>query len=156
MILDIINPSDACMMITDDREAAAIAVVLIGNGQYGLEQLDAKDGEEPFKVPMFLFGGHDEWWTRTFGHNFETGAKLYADEKAGLLIDALRSVVYGKPADLDAYNDAMELITQPDRQEEFKRRWNDRRRGSLNNIGKVAHGLATAMAKDQKKEEAPS
>jgi hypothetical protein len=120
MILDIINPSDACTMVTDDREAGAIACVLLGNGQYGLKQLDAVAGDIPFEVPLFLLGGHDEWWTRTFGHNFEAGALTYRDKKSGALIDALKSVTYqGTP-------------------------------GSLNDIAGRAHGLAKALAADAK------
>jgi hypothetical protein len=158
MILDIINPSDACHMVTDDREAAAIACILIGNGQYGLEQVDAKAGETPFKMPLFLLGGHDQWWTKTFGHSFEEGATAYRDDtrKNLALINALLSVVYGKRADLESYYDAMELITQTDGRAEFKRRWNDRRRGSMNNIGGRALALAEAMGSDIKKAQEPT
>lgn len=156
MILDIINISDAILMVTDDREAAAIACVLVGNGQLGLHEtgVDTESGSIPFDMPLFLFGGHDAWWTKTFGHDFETGAKVYRDEKCHLLIAALDSVVYGTPADLVSYNDAMELITQLSGQQEFKRRWNDHRRGSINDIGGRCRGLALALAKDLKKEPA--
>jgi hypothetical protein len=118
MILDIINPSDACHMQTDDPEAAAVAVCLLGNGQYGLEELNPGPGSTPFKMPMFLLGGHDAWWTRTFGHDFEAGAKVYRDERCQALIDALNSVTYeGVP-------------------------------GSMNDIGGRARGLAKALASD--------
>jgi hypothetical protein len=151
MIFDIINPSDACLMISDDFEAAAVAICLLGEGKYGLEQLDAKPLDKPLEVPMFLFGGHEEWFKTTFGHDFETSAKIYRDQKTDALASALDSVVYGKLSDLKAYDDAMELITQVDGRNEFKRRWNDRKRGSMNNIGKRAYALAKALRGDDKK-----
>lgn len=155
MIFDIINPSDACLMISDDFEAAAIAICLLGEGQYGLEQEDAAQGEKPFNVPVFLFGGHDEWFKTTFGHDFEEACRIYRDDKPHKLIKALESVVYGKIGDIRAYDDAMELITQDDGKNEFQRRWNDRKRGSMNNIGKRAQGLAKALRVDQEKPASP-
>jgi hypothetical protein len=151
MIFDLINPSDACLMISDDFEAAAVAICLLGEGKYSLEQLDANPLATPLEVPMFLFGGHEEWFKKTFGHDFETSAKIYRDDKLKALTDALDSVVYGKLGDLKAYDDAMELITQVEGRNEFKRRWNDRKRGSMNNIGKRAHALAQALRGDDKK-----
>lgn len=58
---EIINPSDELFFDAPSLEIAAAVVVLLGQGQYGGEPVDG--GE---RVPIFLFGGHDDWYRKHF------------------------------------------------------------------------------------------
>ena len=68
MLFEIINPSDAYTMEASDLETAAVAVVVLGHGMYGLRGLGDADGKD---VPVFILGGHDEWFATQFGRLFE-------------------------------------------------------------------------------------
>lgn len=63
---ELINQSDAYKFTAPSLEVAAQAVTLIGEGAYGGKSLDG--GED---VPIFLFGGHDAWFTAHFGKTAE-------------------------------------------------------------------------------------
>jgi len=55
----LINPSDAIYFEVDgeiDEIAAAVAILFLGQGRYGL------DGPDGCVVPIWLFGGHEEWF----------------------------------------------------------------------------------------------
>lgn len=84
MLCEIINPSDEVFMEHDDTKALFMAVVLLGRGQYGLKEVDGD-----FEVPLFLFGGIEEYCKEKFGINFT----LVSNAVKGVdLIAALRSV----------------------------------------------------------------
>lgn len=89
MKFEIINPSDKCFMIAEDLMVAAIAVSLLSEGKYALEGVD-NDKE----VPLFLFGGHDEWFKNQFDLSFEEAMLVVVSEKKPQLISALESIEY--------------------------------------------------------------
>lgn len=69
MEYEIINPSDPYKMTAPSIDLAAVAVCLLGEGQYM-----AKPRGEGDEVPMFLFGGVDKWFVEKFGMDFATTA----------------------------------------------------------------------------------
>jgi hypothetical protein len=68
---EIINPSDKCYL-TGAGEPLAGAGLFLGRGKYALR---GKNGEEG--LPLFLFGGIEDWWKATFGRSFDS----YMDTK---------------------------------------------------------------------------
>jgi hypothetical protein len=84
MKCEIINPSDKVFIEHRDKKTLFKAVLLLGRGQYG-----AKDIDGDFKIPVFLFGGVEEYCQETFGLNFEL---IMAGVKVTDLVDAFRSV----------------------------------------------------------------
>ena len=62
MVYEIVNPSDPYTLEADDLSLAAIACILLGEGQYSLR---TQDGETA--MPLFIFGGHNEWFIKKFG-----------------------------------------------------------------------------------------
>lgn len=60
MRFEIINPSDKAFM-EGDLKVAAIAITLLSKGQYALKEVDGNGG-----VPLFIFGGGDEWFQDNF------------------------------------------------------------------------------------------
>lgn len=141
MIFEIINPSDAYTMETDNFIAACVATCLLGNGAYALEEIG---GDK--KMPVFLFGGHDIWFTEQFGKSFE---RCVDDVSASELADCLDSVLIGKPQDRETYKRGLELIDDPAKREQWHFEWHDKRRSSMNNIGGRAWRLAERLRQRQ-------
>lgn len=111
MKFDLINPSDAYHFDADDLETAAVMVCVLGNGKYGAKQLGGDAG-----VPVFLFGGHDEWFTKNFSRTFEESADHVMANKRQALADCFASV-----------------------------RLSGGRRSSINDIGGAAHNIARKL-----------
>lgn len=89
MKFEIINPSDYCTMYAPDLEVAAVAVSFLGHGKYALEGLDDAAGQG---VPVFLSGGHDEWFSSKFGTNFYDTVDRVLNQRNEDLANALESV----------------------------------------------------------------
>ncbi len=115
MKFNLINPSDAYTFEAEDMEVAAVMVCLLGDGKYGADEI-GKGASNGNHVPVFLFGGHDEWFVRKFGMNFEDTGRHCLDHRRGALADAFASVTLTNPP-----------------------------RSSMNDIGGRAHALAKGL-----------
>jgi hypothetical protein len=117
MIFNIVNPSDACTLESDDLAAAGAACTLLGEGRYALRELGG-DAE----VPLFLFAKLDriDAWFREHGGENLNGV---LSTKLPAIARALESVKLGTP----------------DRR--------DVERSSLNDIMGRAHELARQLRK---------
>jgi len=144
MLFDLINMSDKYTFVADDLEIAALTTCLLGSGQYGADQLDGDA-----KVPIFLLGGSDEWFTAKFGRNLEQS--LNALKASPALIDCLESVLIG---DRREYDETLPMIAE-DKRDEWIAAWHDRHRSSLNDIGGRAKRIAKALAEKERPEPAP-
>ena len=60
---ELINPSDPYTFLAKTKESAALAVFLLGT-MYGASP---KDDDEEKRIPVFLFGGAEEWYQEEFG-----------------------------------------------------------------------------------------
>ena len=101
MKFNINNPSDPYTMEAADLEVAAVAVGLLGAGQYGLTGLGEDAGQD---VPVFLLDGHDEWFVSKFGMNFADTCEHVVEHRALALVDAFDSVTLGR-AERSSMND---------------------------------------------------
>jgi hypothetical protein len=88
---EIINPSDAYTMEAVDLQVAAVACCFLGDGRYGLDALD-EDRNKDGGMPIFLLGGHDEWFASKFGLTFEACAENAMKHRADDMANALDSV----------------------------------------------------------------
>lgn len=145
MLFEIINPSDPYTMRAESFQEAAVAICLLGEGRYGLQEID---GEH--EVPIFLFGGANEWFTKTFGHDVED---CYKRADWSRIADVLGSVTIGSETDLKIYERTMAALTDPDSREKFAEIWLDERRSSMNNIGRRAQALAKNLREKVEKEK---
>lgn len=84
MLYEISNPSDAITIEHDDELVAAVAVLCIGEGRYGLVRPDGTQA-----MPIFLLGGA-EAWLATKGIELE----LYFTTRVDDIATALESVRY--------------------------------------------------------------
>jgi len=86
MRYEIINPSDKCFIKADSFMVACIANAILGGGKYGLKGTDNQN-----EMPIFIIGGFDEWFKKTFDKDFSVDlvAENYTD-----VCDCLSSVKY--------------------------------------------------------------
>jgi hypothetical protein len=149
MLFDVINPSDSYSIKTDDKEAACVACLLMGSGQYGLQEIAG-----PFEMPILMFGGGDEFFKATFGRTMQESADLYRGEKVAILVETLRSVIIGSPSERQTYEAALQFITDPEKLKKYKDEYHDRKRSSMNDIGGRANKLADHFEKRMEKTNA--
>lgn len=143
MLYEIINMSDAYTIEAKDLELAFVACVLLGRGQYAFEPL----GDEGEKIPFFMFGGQDEWCQKhlqkTAGAVLDGVMELRSDE----LAECLDSCLIGGKDNRQTYFDGLELIDDLAKKEQWRKRWHDERRSSLNDIGGRAYEMAERLRK---------
>lgn len=125
-VYEIINPSDPYSLVTDSREVAAAACLMLGQGAYSLKEVGSD-----WSMPLFLLGDIDdvrEWWSEEFGGDFEGFPESHLAEIAY----ALQTVMIGDPK-----NRGLEEMPDNDQ--------HDQDRTSMNDIGRKAWSLAEKM-----------
>lgn len=85
---EIVNPSDECYIYSDDPIIAAAAVCVVGEGAYGMNE----KGGERFEMPIFLFGGSEEWFKEKTGAGFD----VYLKNNHLKISDCLKTFEYPK------------------------------------------------------------
>lgn len=141
MLYEIINPSDAYTFEAKEFAVAAVSMVLLGEGRLAAKPVGEGSEGAP-EVPLLLFGGAEEWFEKNLFPLEKMGDFL--DENAEKVASALDSVVIGEILDRSLFLSAMERIV-PELQEAFKIEWHDRKRSSLNDIGREAWEMAKGI-----------
>lgn len=136
MLFEIINPSDPYTIEAPDLKVAAVACVLLGNGKLGFQGIDCEA-----EVPLFLFGGYDEWFTKHCGGDFKSVMAQVTESRLSELADCLDSVLIGDAAHRKSFQKGLELIDDPVKREH----WLDERRSSMDNIGGHAWSIAKQL-----------
>jgi hypothetical protein len=142
MLYEIINPSDPYTIEAQSLDVAAVACLFLGRRQYAFDPIGSDDSPE---VPLFLFGGTDEWCLKHFNESFESVVNRVTKEKAAELAECLESCLIGKAADRETYRAGMELIDDPKKREQWREKWLEDRRSSMNNIGARAYAIAEKL-----------
>jgi hypothetical protein len=135
---EIINPSDPYTIEAESFKTACVAVCLLGNGQWAVKSTDEKE-----EMPMFLFGGHDEWFEMTFGEPFKNALDSISPKE---LSDCLGSVVIGSPTQRIIYYKTLALIDDPAKKQAYREHWHNKYRSSMNDIGRTAWAIASKIA----------
>jgi len=135
-VYEIANPSDAITIESDDGIAAGLAITMISNGQYCIN-----DEHDKSPVPMFIFGGFEEWMKEK-GLNLDT----YVKENAVKMAEALESVLYGGFSDRKIFESATAKMSKENALK-FREEWNESKRSSMNNIGLVCQNYAKRLRK---------
>jgi hypothetical protein len=139
---EIINPSDHYTIECPDLEIAFVACCLLGNGQYAFDPLD----DVGVKVPLFMFGGHDEWCMETFGASTDDVLARSLKARRAEVADALDSVLIGKR---EAFA-ALAPERGSEAWQEARAKWHDTHRSSFNDIGGRAYQIAAKLRKPVK------
>lgn len=142
MIYELINPSDAVTFDTDDEEALCVAVTILGEGWYGLERQDGTQA-----LGICAMGNAVDGAMARVQKFFQEPS--YRERMAA----ALRTVLYCSKSSRAALNAAFAPLGEDERRAAVDR-FNDKKRGSMNNIGKAClayaeklEGLAREAAK---------
>jgi hypothetical protein len=141
LLFEIVNPSDPYTVEASSLDVAAMAAVLLGQGNYQFKALEG--GED---VPFFAFGGADEWCQQHFKESLVELSNRVMDTKVSEVADCLDSVLYGKKEDrveflittegMDRNTfEAARLIRQANK------------RSSMNDIGERAYRMADKLRK---------
>jgi hypothetical protein len=135
IVFEIVNPSDAYTMVSADTVAAAVACLFLGEGRYALE--DEVGGTA---CPIFLFGGAEAWLQEAHGTTIEE----VMTTKRSAVIAALRSVLIGGRQAREEVDAALSRMS-PEAGRQWLSERHDKRRTSMNNIGRRAAVLADAI-----------
>lgn len=120
------NPSDP-YTIKGEFIVAAVAVALLGNGQYGI------DGSP-------ILWGWDAWLKE---HGIDDLDK-YVEDNLEQIATALESVLIGSQADREEVEFTMGLLPEADCHKWIETR-HEKRRSSMNDIGGCASSLAASL-----------
>lgn len=126
---EIINPSDMMVIAASDPKVVIVAVALLSEGMYGL-----RDPEGKTILPILGFGwSADETiaWFREHVLDEPEPIEAFVDQHTAELADALESICYGSATEARAFDAA--IADMPDR-DERRRRYNEVRRSSMNNV----------------------
>lgn len=142
MIYDIVNPSDAVTIEAGDSVLASIAIIVLGNGQYGLYDEDGRTvlGIFALSTPEKLIE-----WLRDNGVEDTKMDEFYA-KNGDEIATILESIVYGDASDRKAITALTESMTKTDRLKAVAK-YNDSKRSSMNDIGTAALELAKGFRK---------
>lgn len=153
MIYRIVNMSDAYTIEADKTDVAFVACLVLGHGTYAFEPVG--EGE---KIPLFMFGGLDEFSQKHFGKSVEAMVNEISIQRREELAACFDSCLIGTPDDRQAYRDGLALIDDPAKKKEWRDRWHDQRRSSLNDIGGRAYEMAANLRRGDQRPlvQAPS
>lgn len=130
MIYEIINPSDCITIESDDETIACVATILLGKGVYAL-----KDEKGKSVMPLFVFGGLDEWLAER-GIS-DLGAFITKNRKQ--LAGCLETLLVCDPETRKNLDSA--ILKDP----EMRARFNDENRTSMSDISLSARGIVTFL-----------
>jgi len=137
---EIINPSDPYTIQAVDMEIAAVVCVTLGSGQLAFDEIGG-DRE----VPIFLFGGHDEWFQKNFGGTYEEVSDRVFSERIADLADCFESCLIGDASGRASFEKGLALIEDETKRKEWRDHWHDQRRSSVNDIGAYAWKVANFL-----------
>ena len=134
-LCEISNPSDPYTIeVGDDPRPACAAVLLLGEGHYGLHEEGGED-----VMPIFLFGGAVEWLAK---HGIPD-LPAYLTAHAVEIADALDTVMIGKRSERARMERVLAAIASAEDRQKARAAWLDEKQTSLNDIG----GRAVVLSK---------
>lgn len=139
-VYEIINPSDTYTLKAASDEVATLAILLLGNGNYG----GHKRGDDAFSVPMTLFSRNpqaevDAAFAKYGG--FIAAIKAMNQDVA----EALESVLIGSFSDRDIAESALLQMPEVEQRVKWLRDRHNTMRSSMNDIGKTALNMAEKL-----------
>lgn len=126
VIYEIINPSDTYTIQSPDFYGAAVAVLLLGQGAYGIEG-----------TPVMF--GWDDWLME---QKIDLDTFIAAHREA--IAVALESILIGDKYDREEVEEILRLMPE-DQREAWLAKRHDKKRSSMNDIGSRAQQLAKSL-----------
>jgi len=143
MIYEIANPSDACTIEAEDSVLAAVSILLLSNGAYGLYDEDGRT-----VLPIFAYSGPERLIEWLKDHGIEDGRTDEFFAKNGQeMAKILESVAYGDFGDRKSITTLTDKMSAGDRLEALSK-WNESKRSSLNDISAACIDLAKKIREE--------
>jgi hypothetical protein len=150
MIFEFINPSDTYHFEAPDLEIATVVTFILGAGKGAAQQVDCENEVDRLNVPIFISGGAEKWVQETFGKSLTEFLDHVKDTRRQELITCLESVTIGSLNDYNLFHKTLELITDPEKQEQYRVLYHDEKLTSLNDFGTYAWSIAKSMREADK------
>lgn len=147
MIYEIINPSDPITIEAEEELIAQVVTLLLGQGKMGL-----KDEAHETVLPLFLFGGADEWLEER-GIVGETGLNDFIVLHRRELAECFMSAMVCKPGQRRALLKALQGAPDPQKALQV---YNEEQRSSLNDFCGYAHAWGRKLLKQAEVDECPN
>ncbi len=141
MTYEIINMSDPYTIEATSLDVALVACLFLGSGQYAFQPLSG----DAVEIPLFLFGNCERWCLDHLGAGLKDIVDRVTADKALELADCMDSCLIGKLKDRETYRAGLELIDDPVKRDEWRKRWHEDRLSSLNDIGGRAYAMAAKL-----------
>ena len=101
MLYQINTPENAHAFEASSFTAACVVATLLGGGFYSLWQ----DGKQV--MPVFIFGGAEKWYQRTFGKNFQDVVQEVSPDE---IEQIYMTILAGKPKERQRYLQELSMI----------------------------------------------
>jgi hypothetical protein len=151
ILYEFINPSDCYLFEAPDFEIATAVTFWIGLGQCPATpviQVDSTLSDQEIKeleVPMFLFGGVEEWVHKKFGLTLDQFIVHIKSERKDELITALKSFIIGDVKEREFYLKTMNCLSEPQDKEMFRKEWHEMKCTSLTDYGEYVQLLISKI-----------
>lgn len=137
-IYEFITPSDPITFKTDDDKVAFTCALLLGNGKAGCQNTQT-DKSLP---TMLMFSEDPDKEIKSFiGGDF----KKFIEANKPKIKECFNSFAYGSVSERKTYDNALEAITDPKKLKEFKAKYEDENRTSMNQWVKEAWRYAERL-----------
>ena len=141
MLFEVSNPSDEYTIEAEDWSVACVVGLIIGRGQYGLNEVDGDH-----EMPLFLFGGLEEWVEAEFEKPLE---EFMGSVDKIEVANCLNSIVVGNRA-----NYTLGLGEKTGEEADaFWEVWHDLNCSSMNDIGQYSRNYAAKLLEMEKEKE---
>lgn len=136
---ELINPSDPYTFRARSTQAATVAMLFLSHLACGGKPVDPACGLE--RTPMCPFGLTEEGMRRVLADEGISDLDEWLKEHREEVAEVLESVEIGRPEEQEELAEATSLMS-PEDAAEYRAKWRDKRRSSMNNIGARAQRLA--------------
>jgi len=140
MLFKIINPHDSYTLKADDPRVAMVAVLIIGEGKYGLD--DEKGESYPTLCMCLTDQELTELITRTFGKG---GLATFVENNKETVADCLDSVMSVNFSERRLYEEALAFMDSDEKREAYRAKVHDMMRSSSVDLGTYAWKRAKAL-----------
>jgi uncharacterized protein YukE len=148
VIYEVVNPSDQCTIEAENELLACCAIVVLGEGAYGLY-----DEKGTAILPIFLLQDPQRLidWLNERGISPDKMDEFYA-KNGEEVADILESIAYGSIQERKAILAVCEGKSAKETKAALAK-WNDEKRSSLNDISKACRQIAKAFRKKAKESQ---
>lgn len=118
MLFSITNHQNDYTLESTSFELACLAVLLLGQGKYGLKQLDGNS-----EMPPLLLLETGEWVRKTFNKDFTAWLYESLKENSLAISEIMSSVLFGEPADREPFFDNLSTIQSEAKKTRWRKKW---------------------------------